>query len=540
MKAMKSVDVKEEIAEVHTAARSPSPKRASKPKSRSRSGSRRMSNGPSGDSGSGGGGGDAPDTAQAQAETSDKSKTRDNWIKCDQNESLDIELPIHDQIKQGILGFVEKEIQKADSTGAKPSFVFYSHDPSGLDEKFLKNLSRPSSGHKEKRSPSYRKKKRHSSRARERDLQEFEIPGSSLSALEKVDDYLKEYNHDEVVTLSGELEIEPNDVENNNGSSKDHRHKPRKTRRKGRDERQDSNANGRGVSPKVFKAALKSKPNAKPARPTELTTMLKSLEGSRTYHDTSIDNPFSSPSPLTSPNDDRMTPFSGRRPEKIYLQGGGTFRAVSRDRILSESQPPREDDKYKELADFTPVDIALALQKAWRNCSPACHGVLGGLSLMHLLLISFSDSLDAGHLSFHAVVTMPYVAAYYFFCVLCLLSVLDRLDVASLDISRGPQLYFQPIVLVILYTACLLVCAAARTHDELMVYQYTSAVGNLTGNMTTPTIPSFYHTWTHLSIWRAVLSILGLVYFVISNPQDMVYANLSKLLQFKHSLQSIG
>ncbi|CAG9134626.1 unnamed protein product [Plutella xylostella] len=353
------------------------------------------------------------------------------------------------------------------------------------------------------------------------------------------------------------------------------------------------------------------------------------------------------------------------------------------------------------LSDFTPVDIALALQKAWRNCSPACHGVLGGLSLMHLLLISFSDSLDAGHLSFHAVVTMPYVAAYYFFCVLCLLSVLDRLDVASLDISRGPQLYFQPIVLVILYTACLLVCAAARMHDELMVYQYTSAVGNLTGNMTTPTvlvilytvyqytsaignltgnmtakhhirrvlhrivalrrakdpqhinllendweteefkthlpsrtavpasqrlidrdvtrrmnpgwmkwkqltgttcdrkmpikikgkiyksvirpvmlygaecwatkvmsderrmhvaemrmlrwmcgvtrkdrirptIPSFYHTWTHLSIWRAVLSILGLVYFVISNPQDMVYANLSKLLQFKHSLQSIG
>ncbi|CAG9134627.1 unnamed protein product [Plutella xylostella] len=347
MKAMKSVDVKEEIAEVHTAARSPSPKRASKPKSRSRSGSRRMSNGPSGDSGSGGGGGDAPDTAQAQAETSDKSKARDNWIKCDQNESLDIELPIHDQIKQGILGFVEKEIQKADVTGAKPSFVFYSHDPSGLDEKFLKNLSRPSSGHKEKRSPSYRKKKRHSSRARERDLQEFEIPGSSLSALEKVDDYLKEYNHDEVVTLSGELEIEPNDVENNNGSSKDHRHKPRKTRRKGRDERQDTNANGRGVSPKVFKAALKSKPNAKPARPTELTTMLKSLEGSRTYHDTSIDNPFSSPSPLTSPNDDRMTPFSGRRPEKIYLQGGGTFRAVSRDRILSESQPPRDDDKYK-------------------------------------------------------------------------------------------------------------------------------------------------------------------------------------------------
>lgn len=74
-----------------------------------------------------------------------------------------------------------------------------------------------------------------------------------------MDDYLKEYNKDEVVTLSGELEIEHNDFENNNGTSKDIRHKPRKTKRKSRDERRDTNANGRDVSPKVFKTGSKSK-----------------------------------------------------------------------------------------------------------------------------------------------------------------------------------------------------------------------------------------------------------------------------------------
>lgn len=182
MKPVRGYDVTEEIAEVHTSARSPSPKHKNKTRSRSRSNSRRLSNGHTGE-------GDAPQPASTNEESADKPKTRDNWIKSEQNESLDIELPIHDQIKQGILGFVENEIKKTDATGAKPSFVFYSHDPNDLDEKFLKTLSRPSSGHsghKEKRSPSFRKKKRHSSRARERDLQEFEIPGSSLSALEKV------------------------------------------------------------------------------------------------------------------------------------------------------------------------------------------------------------------------------------------------------------------------------------------------------------------------------------------------------------------
>ncbi|KAJ2950826.1 hypothetical protein O0L34_g9097 [Tuta absoluta] len=535
MKPGRSGDMKEEIAEVHTSGRSPSPKHKdgkSKSRSRSRSGSRKLSNGhpAAGDSA------ETPPGLDDQSEkTSDKAKARESWIKSE-HESLDTELPIHEQIKQGIISFVEKEIKTSDKN---PSFVFYSHDPNGLDEKFMKNLSRPSSGHKEKRSPSYRKKKRHSSKHRDRDLHDFEIPGSSLSALERVDDYLKEYNKDEVVTLSGDLEIEVNDVENNNSTTKELRHKPRKTRRKVRDERQEGNANGRDVSPKVFKTGTKNK-NNKPARPTDLTAMLETLESSMPYHDQYIDNPFSSPSPLTSPNDETLDPFGSRRPEKIYLQGGGTFRAVSRDRILDSQQSREVEDKYLRLGDLTPLDVAQAVQKAWKSCAPACHGVLGGLSIMHLLLISYSDSLDAGHLSFHAVVTMPYVATYYFFCVLCLLSVLDRLDVTSLDLSRGLQPYFQPTVLVILYMACLLVCTAARMYDELMVYQYTPLVANITGNVTTPTIPTFYHTWTHFSIWRAVLAILGLVYFIISNPQDLVFTNLSKLLQFKHSLQSIG
>lgn len=173
MKPGKSAELKEEIAEVHSTGRSPSPKHKVKSRSRSSSGSRKLSNGHAHEQ-------EIVETSLAD-ESNEKTK-RDSWIKSE-HESLDTELPIHDQIKQGILGFIEKEIKKPDKN---PSIVFYSHDPNGLDEKFMKNLSRPSSGHKEKRSPSYRKKKRHSSRHRDRELHDFEIPGSSLSALEKV------------------------------------------------------------------------------------------------------------------------------------------------------------------------------------------------------------------------------------------------------------------------------------------------------------------------------------------------------------------
>lgn len=64
-----------------------------------------------------------------------------------------------------------------------------------------------------------------------------------------------------------------------------------------------------------------------------------------------------------------------------------------------------------------------------------------------------------------------------------------RLDVGSIEVSRGLQPWFQPIVLVILYTACLLVCSAARMYDELMVYQYAPVFLNTTGNVT---VVSYY------------------------------------------------
>lgn len=172
MKPGKSIDVREEIAEVHTSARSPSPKQKSRSRSRSQSGIRKLSNGHAEDP-------DLIESAPIEEITTDKSK-RDSWIK---SEHESVELPIHEQLKQGILGFVEKEIKKSDKN---PSFIFYSHDPNSLDDKYMKTLSRPNSGHKEKRSPSYRKKKRHSSKHRDREQHDFEIPGSSLSALEKV------------------------------------------------------------------------------------------------------------------------------------------------------------------------------------------------------------------------------------------------------------------------------------------------------------------------------------------------------------------
>lgn len=492
------------------------------------------------------------DDRQTNSSAERRQKTRDSWIQSEENASLDTELPIHDQIKQGILGFVENEMKKSDTKN--PSFIFYAHEYRGSDDKYLKTFIKPTNGHRDKRSPSHKRKKRHTSKNRDRESHaEFEITASSLSALEKVDDYLKEYNKDEVITLSGELEIETNDVVNNNGTGKEVKAKPRKGKRKSREEaRQDRTGANKEVSPNVFGASTGRhvKQALKPARPKlDLTAMLEGLSTEvTTYPEHYIDNPFSSPSPMTSPNDESFkSPFGGERSDKIYMQRGGTFRAVARDKVLGEAQRRTEDQKYLRLGDLTPLDIAISLQRMWRNTTPAWHGMLGGLALMHLLIISYSDGLDAGHLSFHAVVTMPYVATYYFLCVCCLISVLDRLDISGLDQSNGLYPYFQPIILVIIYSACLVICTSARMYDEMMVLEYRSRVeSNVTinSNSTIPTtpmpVPLFYYTWMHFSVWRAVLSILGLAYFVISNPADLLFTNLCKLLQFKQSLQSIG
>lgn len=197
-------------------------------------------------------------------------KSRGSWVDSDINVSAEGELEIHQQIKQGIMGFMENEIKKSDNKLPIATLSAYVNGITESEENLRHSKSGSHSGsHREKKSPSRRKKKRISSKHRSDLGSDFDITVSSMSALEKVDDYLKEYNKGEEITLSGDLEIEPNDLVNNNGSSKESKLKPKK-RRKSRHEdgKRDKNANTRDVSPRVFDPAtgkhIKPLGNAKP------------------------------------------------------------------------------------------------------------------------------------------------------------------------------------------------------------------------------------------------------------------------------------
>lgn len=64
------------------------------------------------------------------------------------------------------------------------------------------------------------------------------------------------------------------------------------------------------------------------------------------YNDRHIDNPFSSPSPMTSPNDGTLDRAFSNRTERIFVQRGGTFRAVARDRVIGDGQRRADERKY--------------------------------------------------------------------------------------------------------------------------------------------------------------------------------------------------
>lgn len=180
-------------------------------------------------------------------------RARDSWADSDINISADGDLQIHNQIKQGIMGFMENEIKKPDATKHPiATLSAYVNSVTESDESLLRHAKAlRSSTHRERKSPS-RKKKKRVSKHRSDLGSDFDI--TSMSALEKVDDYLKEYDKAEEVTLSGELEIDPNDLVNNNGSSKESKLKPRKTRRKSRHEdgKRERSLNSRDISPRVF------------------------------------------------------------------------------------------------------------------------------------------------------------------------------------------------------------------------------------------------------------------------------------------------
>uniref|UniRef100_A0AAR5P916 Transmembrane protein 237 n=1 Tax=Dendroctonus ponderosae TaxID=77166 RepID=A0AAR5P916_DENPD len=242
---------------------------------------------------------------------------------------------------------------------------------------------------------------------------------------------------------------------------------------------------------------------------------------------------------------------SPRRTDKIYVQKKSKFEETSRHNNVPLSRQSAQDldslsNLDKRFASRYPVEVAIIYQKCWMQFSSLCHGLLGGLGLGHWLYIVCNfNTQDHAFLIHYAYYSGIYVGLFFALCVICLVSVFDRMDVGHLQSHDLAEFFKQKkcSFLVIVYVTCLTIHLATAPYDEklsLLAYRNHTAIGNSEGNhtvlftenstfMETTITYSELKTWNHLSLWRALLAFVAWIVLGFQPPEDMLQNHLKSM-----------
>ena len=82
-------------------------------------------------------------------------------------------------------------------------------------------------------------------------------------------------------------------------------------------------------------------------------------------------------------------PASGP-PDKVYVEHKSGFATTPRVKLFRPLNYGREDivDVHNSSAVSTPLELAILVQKWCRPLYTLCHGLLGGMALLHIVMVS--------------------------------------------------------------------------------------------------------------------------------------------------------
>lgn len=92
------------------------------------------------------------------------------------------------------------------------------------------------------------------------------------------------------------------------------------------------------------------------------------------------------------------TPFPVLTTDKVYVQHRGGFSAIKINQMRNSSSDKKtERESSVDLSDgqnSPPIKMAIMLQQFWKNTGFLYQGLLGGLALMHFIMVYFYFTLE--------------------------------------------------------------------------------------------------------------------------------------------------
>ncbi|XP_065206216.1 uncharacterized protein LOC135835738 [Planococcus citri] len=216
---------------------------------------------------------------------------------------------------------------------------------------------------------------------------------------------------------------------------------------------------------------------------------------------------------------------------KAYLQQKEYFLEITKDKLLatlsSQDHHPFSWNNFplKEL-DST-VDIAISFQRNSHAVSNLCYGLLGGISLMQLVLtytlVKGSKNELMSFIELYSKFGHVPSASFSILTTICLVFAFDKIDLITVKqlILQEQRKFYSNWILVFLYSVTFILSVLCFKFDEI--------IATFPEGTETLTTSQDLWMWRTLNLWRCIFGIIGWFFVCITRPHDLLEHRLCAL-----------
>ncbi|XP_045480057.1 transmembrane protein 237 [Harmonia axyridis] len=221
--------------------------------------------------------------------------------------------------------------------------------------------------------------------------------------------------------------------------------------------------------------------------------------------------------------------------DRLYVQKKNKFEVTNRPSSRAMYKDPNSLDDYPQRNQKAPLNVAICIQKYCMKIFLPCHGLLAGLAFGQWLYLICNDHYqNMDFLHFYSNFNDVYITFFYLFITICLVSSLDRIDIAHVTRRHYFELNMSyrviGFIVILLYASGLILHLSVCSTENKLGLLADNNVTILDLNITVEDIKR----WNRVSLWRFVLVLLPwiLVAATASDIDNMLYVHLQSMLKY--------
>ncbi|XP_020288187.1 uncharacterized protein LOC109856881 isoform X3 [Pseudomyrmex gracilis] len=254
---------------------------------------------------------------------------------------------------------------------------------------------------------------------------------------------------------------------------------------------------------------------------------------------------------------EKPVPLPELTSDRIYIQGrsgfsavkiGGSRRALRSDTAAHVTEGGITDKKgcCEDLAATQPrvlIKVAITMQNFWKCTGLVYQGLLGGMALLHLVMIHVFFNTSMKFVLDYSVFSEVYTNTFSFLIALCVISVFDKFDLARLDAEHLREIYTdyaKTAITIPLYLITFgLHQATAKTDDRLLLSLYHCGNDTMRSNTTTENaVLENLQTWQRITMSKDILAVFAWLFVTLGTGDNMLLTHLESMDNYANNVES--